>query len=142
MPLLLEQLQGILVALLLDVIILRARRAIDVRTLLPGPVLLHDRIDVFDAPGIGCPPHCHGGQGSNANAPMLAMAAKEDQVQDGHLGLLQHLAQLTEHILQNRPAQVQDVHKDPGTGAPVPLHRISGTSEIPAVNEHASLRMD
>ena len=88
MPLLLEQLQGILVALLRDVIILQARRAVDVRTLLPGPVFLHGRIHVFDAPGIGCPPHCHGGQGSNTNAPMLAMAAKEDQVQDRLVGLL------------------------------------------------------
>ena len=79
------------------------------------------------------------GQGSSTNAAMFAMAAEEDQVEDGHIGFVQDLAHLTEHTLQMWPVLFQDVHKDPGTGAPAPLHPISGTLEILAVNEHGSI---
>ena len=46
-------------------------------------------------------------QGSNTNAAMLAMAAKEDQVEDGHMGFVQVLAHLTERIHQSRPVLFQ-----------------------------------
>ena len=78
MKCLLEQLQGIIVALQLGVNGLQSLRTVYVGTLLLGPYFLHARVQVLDDPTIGCQIHCHVGQLSNTNTAMFAMVTTED----------------------------------------------------------------